>query len=142
MEQKSDPAIKVLLVEDNPRIAALRAEVFEKLGCEVSTAGNAADAVIELSSPLRFDVVMTDINLGENPSDQSGLNLARWIRNSYPDLPIVAYTAVFTASELPMEEHPEIAKWFVKASLGLADLRNAMEDVVQLGREARDARGK
>lgn len=132
----------MLLVEDNAEIAALRAEVFENFGCEVSIAGNAEDAIVELSSYAQFDVVMTDINLGEDPRDQSGLDLARWVRDSDPDLPIVGYTAVFTESELPMEEHPEIAKWFVKASLGLADLRSAMEDVVQLGREARVSREK
>ena len=129
MRRSPGPAVRVLLVEDNPRIAELRAEVFENLGCDVSTAGNAEDAIAALTSPTQFDVVMTDINLGDDPRDQSGLAIARWVRNSKSNLPIVGYSAVFAESELPMEEYPEITKWLVKASLRVADLKNAMEDV-------------
>ena len=142
MGRDSGPAVKVLLVEDHPQIAKLRAELFENLGCQVSAAESVQDAIAELSSPAQFDIVMTDINLGEDLEDQSGLELARWIRDSDPDLPIVAYTAVFNESDLPMDRHPEIAQWIVKGSLGLADLRDAMEGVVRLGREARSVREK
>ena len=142
MGRDSGSEVKVLLVEDHPQIAKLRAELFENLGCQVRTAESVQDAIAELSSSAEFDVVMTDINLGNDPKDQSGLELARRIRDSDPDLPIVGYSAVFTELELPMENHPEIAQWLVKGSLGLADLLDAMEGVVRLGREARTAREK
>jgi CheY-like chemotaxis protein len=140
MEGSSGSAIRVLLIEDNPMIAELRTEVFEDLGCEVKTAATADDALTALASSTRFDVLMTDVNLGHHQYDQSGLEVARRARELRPHLPIVGYTAVFSESEIPMDEHPEIAQWFIKGSLGLVDLRGAMEDVVRLGEEARAAR--
>lgn len=132
--------IRVLLVEDNPDIGQLRADLFEQLGCHVRTVRSLDEAVAALPDISAVDIVITDINLGSDPRDQSGLAFARLAREARPDLPIIGYTAAFSESELPMAEHPEIARWFVKGSLGLRDLEDAMEEVVQLARRARTAR--
>jgi CheY-like chemotaxis protein len=142
MTPERDPAVKILVVEDNPMLAELRADLFKELGCEVTTAPSAEEAVAELSAVGPVDVVMTDVNLSSDEHDQSGLALARWVSESHPEIPVVAYTAHFQEADLAIDKHPEISQWFVKGSLRLPDLEKAMEDVVQLGRRARIAREK
>jgi CheY-like chemotaxis protein len=137
---RKDPEPVLLLVEDNATIAHLRAEMFERLGCEVRTAATAGEALEQLNRGGPLDLLVADINLGEGPRDQSGLEVVRRAAEMHADLPIVVYTAAFSESELEPDSHPEVSRWLVKGSLGVADLEAEMEDVVQLARRARAAR--
>jgi CheY-like chemotaxis protein len=140
--EKPAEGVRILLVDDNPEIADLRASLLERFGGEVIIALTLKDAEAQLASPAQFDVIMLDVNLGSGPADMRGLALAPESHRLRPDTPIVAYSSVFTESQLPMHEHPEIDRVLAKGSLGLADLEDSTRGIVQLGREARANRDK
>jgi two-component system, OmpR family, response regulator MprA len=80
--------MKVLVVEDDPALAAslLRSMVFE--GYEASHAGNGEDAVLALSANV-FDCVVLDVGL----PGISGLELTRRLRRQGDEIPILMLTA-------------------------------------------------
>lgn len=86
---KPAQAITVLLVEDNPRDAAL---VFRALGdrvprFEVSTVGTLADALISLNGSS-FDVILLDIVL----PDSEGFATIAAVRKAAPAIPLIVLT--------------------------------------------------
>ena len=80
---------RVLLVEDDPEIASLTAEMLRGLGLGVVHAGTAAGALRALAEPPRIDIVFSDVML---PGGMSGVELAQEVRRRRPGLPIVLAT--------------------------------------------------
>lgn len=76
---------RLLLVEDDPGVAAVAQELLEGLGLEVRAAENAPQA-LELLSRERFDVMLTDIVM---PGGMTGIELARQGAAKFPDMRIV-----------------------------------------------------
>lgn len=137
---KPGRGIALVLVEDNPSVLELRADLFTSLGCDVRKARSLEEARAALADIDSIDVLVTDVNLGPTPNDQSGLEVVAEAARARSDLPIVVYSGVFSEGELPIAEHPEVAQWLVKGSLGVRELGQAMEAVVELGRRARSRR--
>ena len=85
------PAQTLLVVDDEPELRGLLAEYFARHGFQVRVACDAAQAREQIAV-ARPDLAVLDINMpGEN-----GLSLARWLRESQPQVAIVMLT---TASE-------------------------------------------
>lgn len=82
-------AARVLLVEDNPAIAAVLEETLQSVGCTVVCQESADDAAgwLDVNSPP--DLVLTDIVM---PGHRDGLDLARHVRRRYPRLPVIVMT--------------------------------------------------
>jgi PAS domain S-box-containing protein len=78
----------ILVVEDNPEVAEITADMLRQLGyaVEVVASGAAALAAVEQRA---FDLVVSDIVMA-GPTD--GLALARRIRDDKPDLPVLLVT--------------------------------------------------
>jgi DNA-binding response OmpR family regulator len=55
---------KILCVDDDPGVIALKREILERAGYEVITCDSAEDAIRELSQTT-FDAVVTDWRLGQ-----------------------------------------------------------------------------
>ena len=68
-----EPARSVLVVDDEPMIRAICAEMLQGLGFEVSEAENGDDALIKVQAS-GFDIVLTDIHM---PGMIDGAALAR-----------------------------------------------------------------
>ena len=64
--------LRVLVVDDEPRVGRLVASVIEEAGHEVATALNGAEAM-SLSATTRFNVVVSDVQM----PFMSGIQLAR-----------------------------------------------------------------
>ena len=96
------PAVKVvvLIVEDEPIIRMLAADMVEEAGFEVLEAGNADEAVRILESRLDVRIVFTDIDM---PGSMDGLKLAAAVRRRWPPIEIVLTSGhrSISASELP-----------------------------------------
>ena len=85
----SVPALRVLVVDDEPELRSLLAEYFGRHGLDVRQASDAAAArqLVEQGAP---DIAVLDVNMpGEN-----GLSLARWLRDQYPRMGILMLTTV------------------------------------------------
>ncbi|MGI3902174.1 MAG: PAS domain-containing protein [Janthinobacterium lividum] len=76
----------VLIVEDNADVGSFAVQTLSDLGYQTVLAGNAEDALVELSqAPERFDVIFSDVVM----PGMGGIELAREIRRRYGDLPVV-----------------------------------------------------
>ena len=84
----------VLLVEDNPEVAAATCELLLHLGCQVELVSDAAGALRQIRRP-GIDIVMTDIVM---PGPMNGLDLARAIRERKPELPVLLATGYSAAA--------------------------------------------
>lgn len=76
---------KVLLVEDETLISVLVAEALMDDGFEVHAVASAEDALREMQSGSKFDILFTDINL----PGMDGAALAESAREIQPGLPVV-----------------------------------------------------
>ena len=78
---------RVLMVEDNEEVGAFGRQLLTDLGYTVTLARNAvqAQALLEVD-PNAFDVVFTDVVM---PGEINGLQLAKRLRETRPDLPVI-----------------------------------------------------
>lgn len=94
------PALRVLLVEDDPQVAELAEAMLRELGHDVTLCGHAAAALEVLGTGKPFDLMLTDLIM---PGALSGVDLAREAVALRPDLPVIlssGYTGeVLSAAE-------------------------------------------
>ncbi len=79
----------VLIVEDDMVVAELAAGMFGELGFESVVTHSAKEALEKLSSGTRPKLIFSDIVM---PGGISGLELARKVRDRFPELPILLTT--------------------------------------------------
>jgi two-component system NtrC family sensor kinase len=87
-EQGPETAVRrVLVVEDNPEVAAITIEMIQSLGYEVVHADRARAALDMLTQPgPSFDLLLSDVVM---PDGMNGLELAMIVRRRLPNLPII-----------------------------------------------------
>jgi DNA-binding response OmpR family regulator len=78
----SDP-MRILLVEDEPLISMMTAEMLDDAGFAVEEAATAAEAMSKLTE--RFAAAIIDLGLPDRPGDE----LTREVRRRFPDMPVV-----------------------------------------------------
>jgi DNA-binding NtrC family response regulator len=77
----------ILLVEDNPQVADVIAQMLGAMGFEVEVTDRARKALDLLSSSAdHIDLLMTDVVM---PDGMNGLDLATQVRTRFPGLPII-----------------------------------------------------
>jgi DNA-binding response OmpR family regulator len=81
----SDP-VRILLVEDEPLISMMTAEMLEDAGFVAEEAATAAEAISKLTQ--RFAAAVIDLGLPDRPGD----DLTREVRRQFPDMPVVIAT--------------------------------------------------
>ena len=80
----------ILVVEDEPLLRMTLAEVLEDAGYTVAEADCVAKAVeLVLARQISFDLVLSDIRM---PGAMDGLQLADWIRERFPGIPVILTT--------------------------------------------------
>jgi CheY-like chemotaxis protein len=87
----------ILCVDDEENALTLRRLVLEKAGYKVITACGAEQA-LEVLSSHRVDLVLSDYLM----PGLSGAQLARQIKMSLPNLPVILYSGV---NEVPADAH-------------------------------------
>jgi CheY-like chemotaxis protein len=80
---------RVLIVEDDTLVAELAAGMMAELGFEAIVAHSAKEALDRLTSGEKPKLIFSDIVM---PGGISGLELARKVRDRYPELPILLTT--------------------------------------------------
>jgi PAS domain S-box-containing protein len=76
----------VLIVEDEPDVMEVAAELFRSIGYEVLTAGNGHDAIDILKRRNDIDVLFTDVMM---PNGMSGIELAHFARKHCPGVKVI-----------------------------------------------------
>lgn len=97
----------VLVVEDEPFLAELAADLVREFGYEPYVAHSAAEALSMLTRISGVKLVFTDVIM---PGGMSGLELARKVRTRYPELPIVLTTGYSQVVGSAPEEFPLLPK--------------------------------
>jgi CheY-like chemotaxis protein len=94
----------ILVVDDDPGVLQQMVSGLAGLNCSPVGVASHMAAVETLRSNPSIDLVLTDIRLGLQGDDKSGVDLARYVRRQFCDLPIVGYSAVFTESQFASGE--------------------------------------
>jgi PAS domain S-box-containing protein len=77
---------RVLIVEDEPELLALAANLFRNIGYDVLSASNAADARLIIErDPASVHLLFSDLVM----PGITGLELAEWVRGAHPAIKIV-----------------------------------------------------
>ncbi|CAN7582624.1 PAS domain S-box protein [Bradyrhizobium sp. LjRoot220] len=96
----------VLLVDDNPEVAAVSTSLLEQLGYTVRRVANAEAALREIERD-GIDLVFTDIVM---PGNMDGLGLARRVKAMRPQLPILLATGYSDAAVNVRGDFPILRK--------------------------------
>src|ERR1700691_1607404 len=91
----------ILIVEDELLLRMDSAEVIENAGYKVVQAANADDAIAILTARPNIHVVFTDIQM---PRSMDGLKLARFVRDRWPPIKIVATSGLVGVGEGDLPE--------------------------------------
>ena len=106
----------VLLVEDNPDVAQVTAEILEQLGYRVHAVSD-AEAALHALDDNRFDLVLSDIVMA---GPMNGLALARAICERHPEVPVLLATGYSGAAQEAAGEFVIVRKPYQVADLGRA----------------------
>ncbi len=77
---------RVLIAEDEFLLRLDAAESMRRLGWEVVEVSSGDEAMELLRYSVTFDILLTDIDM---PGQADGLDLARYVRSTYPEMKIV-----------------------------------------------------
>lgn len=86
--------MRILVIEDEERVATLIKKGLEEMGFAVTTAAEGAVGR-QLAIGGLFDLVITDVML----PDVNGVDVCKAIREELPDLPIIMLTALGTTDD-------------------------------------------
>jgi PAS domain S-box-containing protein len=106
----------VLVVEDDPEVAAISRTLLEQLGYQTLLAADAHHALEVLASVPTVDLIFSDVMM---PGGMSGVELARMVRQRYPHLGVLLTTGYSGgAQEAVRAGMPLISKPYHLGDLG------------------------
>ena len=125
------PPLTVLVVDDDPLVCAGTVAMLEDLGHTCLEASSGLMALAMLRDGSSVDMVITDQAMPE----MTGVELARQLRASWPDLPIVLATGYAELTTVPGSdiELPRLSKPFMQDDLA----RMIAQQAADVGAEAR-----
>jgi signal transduction histidine kinase/ActR/RegA family two-component response regulator len=91
--QPRPQAMRILLVDDDAEVRVATAELLQSLGCQVEEAADGETALRAVNGGSHFDAMLTDFAM----PTMVGTELARRVRASHPDLPIIMVTGYVEA---------------------------------------------
>ena len=113
----------VLVVEDNPDVAAVTVSMLEELGYTVRSVAD-ADAALAAVDKANFDLVISDIVMA---GAMDGIKLGRALRERKPGLPVLLVTGYSQAAQSLGSEFTILRKPFELADLSRAAARMIAE---------------
>lgn len=113
-----ETALIVLIVEDEPLVRMVAAEMVEEAGFATIEAGDADQALTVLDALDSVDVLFTDVDM---PGDMTGLELAALVRKRWPAVKVIITSGRTrpTADDLP-EPSKFITKPYTQDTLNRA----------------------
>lgn len=95
MGNNSDNKIRILLAEDEPTLAMIISETLADEGFEVDHASDGIEALEKCRSE-KYSLVIADVMMPR----MNGFDVARTLRTTYPELPIIFLTAKSSIEDL------------------------------------------
>jgi two-component system, response regulator PdtaR len=101
---ESGPRYRIMIVQDDFLLRMETSADLRQWGYDVVEAFSEAEARRALHADRRIALVLLDVNVG---SEQSGLELARWIGGHYPETKLLLTAAVAPMAEgIPVLDKP------------------------------------
>jgi PAS domain S-box-containing protein len=116
---KPDGTLSILTVDDDDLVRATTVEMLEALGYDVVAARSGAEALRLLESTC-VDLVITDHAMPK----MTGAQLAGYLRERWPDLPVIMATGYAELPTGPQLDLPRLAKPYTQAALADAVARS------------------
>jgi PAS domain S-box-containing protein len=95
----------IMLVEDDAAVASLTTQMLESMGWSVTHVKSAVAALDALRENHDVDLVFSDVMV---PGGMTGVDLAREVRRSLPEVPIVLTTGYIEAARTAVTEGMEV----------------------------------
>jgi PAS domain S-box-containing protein len=108
---------RVLVVEDNPEVAAVSTGLLDQLGYQCTTVHSAEAALAAIKTGKDFDLVFSDIVMS-GPMD--GIALAQKLDEEFPLLPILLTTGYSGRANAAAHNFPVLYKPYQATDLGQA----------------------
>ncbi len=124
--------MKILVVEDDPRLREAIVDTLMLKRYEVTEAKNGKEAVVLLQE-IQPDLVLTDINMPE----MTGLELLAYIKQEHPWLPVLLMTAYGDVSQA-VQAMQQGADDYLMKPFELRELDALLKPYTQTGEEAAD----
>jgi len=83
------PGVRAMLVEDHPVLRRILAQTLGTMGFEVVTVADADEARAAIERDGCPELLFSDVRM---PGSMNGIELARWVRERYPDVRILLQT--------------------------------------------------
>ena len=121
---------KILIVDDVGEYS-LALKMYLPENADVLTAESLAQAQEIFCANPRINLAIIDVRLDENkPDDVSGMVLLSWIRERYPDTPVIMISAYQTI-ECELEAMERGAVRFLKKPLQPDEIKKALRQVLK-----------
>jgi two-component system, response regulator PdtaR len=102
-----DSVQTILVAEDEVLIRHDTSDYLRTHGYDVIEANSATEAIQVLNSPATIALVFTDVRM---PGTIDGIDLARYVRNHHPEIPVLITSGHILASELSESAGPFFSK--------------------------------
>jgi len=121
----ADHKSTILVVEDEILIRLTTADYLREHGYRVLEASNAGEALSVFASGEPIELVFSDVNM---PGKMNGADLARWIRQHFPDVKVLLTSGDPTAANDPTTAAgaPVVKKPYVSEAL-LAEIKRLLK---------------
>lgn len=130
MQQPPSPsAVQALIVEDDAALREILQLVLEEQGRPVAFAASGQEA-LEMARRLRPPLLMVDLGL----PDMSGLEVARRLRQDFPEMTMIAFTGFDSADHRRQAEAVGFDHFYVKP-MDLEAMERTFERIFRLARE-------
>lgn len=128
----------VLIVEDMAGQRLTKSDAMVTRGCVPVAVEDSDAAARELTASPGIDLVLTDIRLApQDKTDRSGVELARFVKSAFPDMPVVGYSAYASAADLPTEDLDLFIDTVPKGLQTGKEIRESMDKCADLAFESR-----
>ena len=87
--------VKALVVDDDPFVSAMLAEILRSAGCTVETAGHGNEAYAKFLAAPDIHIIISDLHM----PGMNGLQFIRKLREANMDVPVVILTGMENAAE-------------------------------------------
>jgi len=116
---------RALLIDDNPTNLRVLRELLSRWGIEVVALEHPQRAIAELGGS-HFDVIITDMMMPE----MDGVELARQIRRTFADSPIILLTSIGGSGREYLEEKPQLFQFVLSKPIHVSALRLALDRAI------------
>ena len=116
---------RILLVDDDKKVAIMETRMLEKLGYTVTCFTSSLNAFnVFKSNPDMFDVIITDLTM----PDLTGVQLAGKLYDIRPDVPVILCTGLGDTIQKKLE--PSSIKEFLKKPVAIKELSYALRRIL------------